>query len=203
MLYGRHIVDWVSVNLSARQLGDLAPLLATVRALHNSGLPVYRLKLEISESPPSREPETIRAGLAELQAMGVGFAVDDFATGYAVRRSLRYCPLDAIKIDGEFIAQIGTAEGEALLRALLDLARVHHGAAIIAEGIETAAQRDFLRHSDCGFGQGYLFAEPMDGALLGSYALTHAASAERGRRQTQPLVRAINPRTSTGRSPAA
>jgi len=77
------------------------------------------------------------------------------------------------------VGQIGTAEGDKLFQALLNICRVY-GAAIVAEGVETAAQRDFLRATGCGFGQGYLLAAPMEGALFGAYALTHAVQTSAG-----------------------
>src|SRR2546429_7141502 len=96
-----------------------------------------------------------------------------------------------IKIDAEFIARIGTADGEKLAQALLDIARTYD-ATIIAEGIETAAQRDFLTASGCGFGQGYLFAEPMEGALLGAYALTRAVNTDPASAQKLPAGRTVS-----------
>jgi diguanylate cyclase (GGDEF)-like protein len=191
VLYGRDIVDWVSVNISGRQFNDPAPLLTTLRAIHGGGFSVHRLKLEMTESAIMRDPEITRAVLAELRELGIRIAIDDFGTGYSSLNSLRHYPIDTIKIDGEFVAQIGTAEGEKLAQALLDIARMF-GATIIAEGIETEAQRAFLRSGGCGFGQGYLFAEPMDGALLGAYALTHAVNGD-------PRSAAVNPPTSAGR----
>ena len=179
LLYGRDIIDWVSVNLSARQFNDPSALLATLRGIYDCGFSVHRLKLEITETAFMRNPEVTRAVLAQLDALGIHVAIDDFGTGYSSLNSLRHYPVDTIKIDAEFIAQIGTADGEKLAQALLNIARTYD-AAIIAEGIETAAQRDFLHAGGCGFGQGYLFAEPMDGALFGAYALTHAANADRG-----------------------
>ena len=183
-LYGRDIVDWVSVNLSARQFNDPARLLATVRAIYDGGFSVHRLKLEITETALMRNPQIARAVLGEFHELGLRVAIDDFGTGYSSLNSLRHYPVETIKIDGEFIAQIGTAEGDKLVQALLNIAQIY-GAAIIAEGIETVAQRDFLRNSGCGFGQGYLFAEAMDGALLGAYALTHAVKADRGPTRTR------------------
>ncbi len=177
LLYGRDIIDWVSVNLSARQFDDPSALLATLREIYEGGFSVHRLKLEITETAFMRNLEITRAVLDELEALGVQIAIDDFGTGYSSLNSLRHYPVDTIKIDAEFIAEIGTADGEKLAQALLNIARTHD-AAIIAEGIETAAQRDFLRASGCGFGQGYLFAEPMDGARLGAYALTRAVNAD-------------------------
>ena len=201
VLYGRHVIDWVSVNLASRQFSDPEPLLATLRAVFGGGFSPDRLKLEIAETAFMRDPETTRAVLAELHKLGMRVAIDDFGTGYSSVNSLRHYAIDAIKIEREFVAQIGTMDGERLVQALLDITRMF-GAAIIAEGIETEGQREFLREAGCDLGQGYLFAEPMDGALLGAYALTHAVEADR-----EPPPRSAggpaNPPTSAGRLPAA
>ena len=197
VLYGRDIVDWVSVNLSARQFNDPAPLLTTLRAIHQGGFPVHRLRLEIAETTLARNPEATHAVLGELRALGIRLAVDDFGTGFSTLRSLRHYPVDAIKIDAEFVAMIGSEEGEKLAQALLDVAR-GSGAAIVAEGIETEAQRDFLRDGGCGFGQGYLFAEPMDGALLGAYALTHAVAVDGRPSPDRADSEPVTPPTSAG-----
>ncbi len=201
MLYGRDFVDWVSVNLSARQFNDPSALLATVRGIHDSGFSVHRLKFEITETTLMRSPEIARAVLSELRAMGIRIAIDDFGTGYSALNSLQQYPADTIKIDREFVAQIGSAEGDKLALALLDIAHMY-GATVVAEGIETTAQRDFLRAGGCGLGQGYLFAKPMDGALLGAYALTHAVSSERGAGQPPPrrppVARPLSLSTSAG-----
>lgn len=178
MLYGRNIVEWVGVNLSARQLHDPSALLATLRSIHAGGFSVHRLKLEIAETVLTHRPDVADAVLAELNRLGIGFAIDDFGAGAAALDGLHRYPVDMIKIDAAFVAQIGTADGEKLLRALLEVAEMS-GAAVIAEGVETLAQRDFLRSTGCGFGQGYLLAEPMDGALLGAFALTHAVNSDR------------------------
>jgi len=176
-LYGRDIVDWVSVNLSARQFDDPSALLATLRGIYEGGFSLRRLRLEITETGFMRNPEMTRAVLAQLDALGIQIAIDDFGTGYSSLNSLRNYPVDTIKIDAEFISGIGTADGEKLAQALLNIARTYD-AAIVAKGVETVAQRDFLAARGCGFGQGYLFAEPMAGALLGAYALTRAVGAE-------------------------
>jgi EAL domain-containing protein (putative c-di-GMP-specific phosphodiesterase class I) len=123
-----------------------------------------------------RNPATTRGVLAELHNLGVRIAIDDFGTGYSSLDAFHHYRADAIKIDAGFIARIGSAEGEKLTGALLGIARMY-GAAVIAEGVETAAQRDFLVANGCQFAQGFLFARPMDGAALGSYALTYAAKA--------------------------
>jgi diguanylate cyclase (GGDEF)-like protein len=179
-LYGRDPIEWVSVNVSPRQFDDPAPLLASLNKLHDRGFPVRRLKLEITETTFMRNPDTTRAVLAEIRDLGIRIGIDDFGTGYSSLNALRRYPVDTIKIDAEFIAHIGTAEGDELALALLNIARMYD-AAIVAEGIETAHQRDFLREAGCGFGQGFLFGEPMEGALLGNHALAHAQPPARPR----------------------
>ncbi len=201
LLYGRDIIDWVSVNLSARQFDDPSALLTTLRGIHDGGLSVHRLKLEISETALMRDPEITRAVVAELFRLGIRIAIDDFGTARSALNGLNHYPVDTIKIAAGFTAQIGTAEGEKLAQAVLNMARTCD-AAIIAEGIETAAQRDFLHAGGCDFGQGYLFAEPMDGALLGAYALTHPANAGRRPARQRPAGRTINPPTSADPSRA-
>jgi diguanylate cyclase (GGDEF)-like protein len=178
VVYGRDVIDWVGVNLSARQLNDPAQLLAILGAIHDSGFAMRRLKLEMTETSLMRGPAIAGPVFDEMQKLGLRFAIDDFGTGYSALNSLRRYPVDTIKIDGEFTAQIGTTEGDKLFQALLSIAQIF-GAAVVAQGIETAAQRDFLQQSGCSFGQGYLLAEPMDGALLGAYALTHAVGESR------------------------
>jgi diguanylate cyclase (GGDEF)-like protein len=196
MLYGRDIIDWVSVNLSARQFNDPAPLLASLHGIYDSGFSVHRLKFEITETAYMRNLEVTRAVLAEFDALGIRVAIDDFGTGYSSLNSLRLYPVDTIKIDAEFVGQTGTAEGDKLFQGLLNICRVY-GAAIIAEGVETVAQRDFLRASGCDFGQGYLFSDAMDGARFGAYALTHAVQAGAGALSgTRPSGTTINPATS-------
>jgi EAL domain-containing protein (putative c-di-GMP-specific phosphodiesterase class I) len=175
MLYGRDIVEWVGVNLSARQLNDPAPLLAVFREARDTGFAVHRLKPEIAEADLAREPVASRRFAAELSALGMHMAIDDFTARQPLLKD--GFPVDAIKIDASAVAQIGGPDGGKLLQAVLDIAR-KSGAAVIAEGVETAAQRDFLRNSGCEFGQGYLLAEPMEGAALGAYALTSAAGAD-------------------------
>jgi EAL domain-containing protein (putative c-di-GMP-specific phosphodiesterase class I) len=171
-LYGRDILDWVSINASARQFNDPSLLLATLGDLHASGFSLDRLKVEITESAVMRNAEVTRAVLARLQELGIRIAIDDFGTGYSSLGVLRHYAVDTIKIDAGFTSRLDTADGRELVLALIKIARIY-GAEVVAEGIETAPQRDMLRAHDCHFGQGYLFARPMDGTRLGAFALTH------------------------------
>ena len=177
LLYGREILDWISVNASARQFNDPSPLLATLAETQNSGFPLQRLKIEITETTFMRNSDTTRLVLNELHRMGICIAIDDFGTGYSSLGTLRHYPVDTIKIDTGFIGQIGTPDGEKLAQALLNIARMY-GASVVAEGVETTAQYDFLRELGCDFGQGHFFARPMDAAMLGTFALTRLATED-------------------------
>jgi len=172
MLYGRDLMDWVSVNVSARQFNDPSVLLATLSEIRDSGFPLERLKIEITESAVMRNPAVTRSVLGELQELGIRIAIDDFGTGYSALGALRDYQVDMIKIDRGFTARIDTDDGKELVLAMLKIARIY-GADVVAEGVETTLERDFLQRNDCTFGQGYLFAKPMDGSFFGAYALTH------------------------------
>jgi diguanylate cyclase (GGDEF)-like protein/PAS domain S-box-containing protein len=172
MLYGRELLEWVSVNVSARQFNDPSILMATLAEIRDSGFPLNRLKIEITESAVMRNPEVTRAVLTELQELGIRIAIDDFGTGYSALGALRDYQVDTIKIDRGFTARIDTVDGKELVLAMLKIARIY-GADVVAEGVETVVERDILRRHHCGYGQGYLFAKPMDGSFFGAYALTH------------------------------
>jgi len=170
--YGRDMLDWVSINVSARQFNDPSVLLAALSEINDSGFPLDRLKLEITESAVMRNPEITRSVLGKLHDFGIRVALDDFGTGYSALGALRHYSVDTIKIDREFTTRLDTEDGRELVLALLRIAGIY-GAAVITEGIETPAQRDMLRSAGCDFGQGFLFAKPMDGSRFGAYALTH------------------------------
>ena len=178
MLYGRDMLEWVSINVSARQFNDPSLLLSTLSEISDSGFPLDRLKLEITESAVMRDSEITRSVLSELQDAGVRVALDDFGTGYSALGALRHYSVDMIKIDRDFTNRLDTEDGRQLVQALLKIARIY-GAEVVAEGVETPLQRDILHNSGCDFAQGYLFAKPMDGSFFGAYALTHLVGGSR------------------------
>ncbi len=171
-LYGRDMLEWVSVNVSARQFNDPSLLLGTLSEIDDGSFALDRLKLEITESAVMRNPEITQSVLSQLQALGIRVALDDFGTGYSALGALRHYTVDTIKIDRDFTKRLDTEDGRELMLALLKIARIY-GAAVITEGVETTAQRDILLDAKCDYGQGYLFARPMDGSVFGAYALTH------------------------------
>jgi diguanylate cyclase (GGDEF)-like protein len=180
MLYGRDVVDWISINVSPRQFNDPPLLLSTLTEIGDSGFPLNRLKIEITESAIMRNPETTRSVLSDLHNLGIRVAIDDFGTGYSALGTLRHYPVDTIKLDRSFTSRIDTDDGNELVMAMLRIAKIY-GADVIAEGIETAVQRDILQGAGCGFGQGYLYAKPMAGSFFGAFALTHLVQAGGGR----------------------
>ncbi|RVT96368.1 EAL domain-containing protein [Rhodovarius crocodyli] len=149
----------VAVNLSAVQLvADLPRVVA--RALADSGLSADRLELEITETAMIRDPRRTTRLLEELKALGVSIAMDDFGTGYSSLSTLRAFPFDKIKLDRSFMAELeASPDARAIIRAVLALGEslnIH----ILAEGVETPAQLDFLRQEGCTEVQGYLFGQP-------------------------------------------
>lgn len=198
MLYGRDIVEWLGVNLSPQQLAAPDPLLRTLYALSESGLLVHRLKLEIAEAALLRHAPQVRALIPELEPLGVQIAVEEFAG--ACMPLLRGA-VDAIKIDAGLVRRLETAPGVGLAETLRDLADAG-STAIIAKGIERGEQTRPLRSAGCGYGQGYLFADPMDGALLGAYALTRAVAPGGAARRRAGDMSGLNRPTSAGRSRA-
>jgi diguanylate cyclase (GGDEF)-like protein len=151
----------MAVNVSAQQLLDPAFPEQVDRVLRASGLPPQALVLEITETVFA--DDRIEAAIAAtlLQGMGIRIAVDDFGTGFSSLGRLRAMPVDELKVDRAFVADLGRLPGaEAIVAAVVALGRAR-GLEVIAEGIETVEQRDILRSVGCGHGQGWLFAKPM------------------------------------------
>jgi diguanylate cyclase (GGDEF)-like protein/PAS domain S-box-containing protein len=159
--HGHDSGPFVSVNLSAKQVGDPGLVAATLEQIKEHGLKPRDIKLEITESAIMNDPDAAAAVMAELVSHGVGLAIDDFGTGYCSLAYLHRFPADTLKIDRYFVSQMdGGAHGLGIVSAIIDLAH-GLGMAVVAEGIETAAQRDALRHLGCDYGQGFLFSRPV------------------------------------------
>ncbi|RSM70594.1 bifunctional diguanylate cyclase/phosphodiesterase [Actinoplanes sp. ATCC 53533] len=156
---------YVSVNLSPRQLQEQTLVADVLDVLARTGLAPERLVLEVTESALVDES----AGIAKLRAFrdhGIHVAIDDFGTGYSSLHYLTRLPVDILKIDRSFVAELnGTPEGSGITEAILRLSQVLH-LTTVAEGIETAEQAAELQLLGCGIGQGYLFARPLSPAEL-------------------------------------
>ncbi|WP_078973413.1 putative bifunctional diguanylate cyclase/phosphodiesterase [Streptomyces sp. MMG1533] len=153
---------YVSVNVSARQWWDTGFLNEVRRSLDTAGLHPGSLQLELTESVLVRRDDHIDALLRTLKDLGVRIAVDDFGTGFSSLRYLREFPIDVLKIDKTFIDDVPEDPKQvALVEGIVHLADTL-GLQVIAEGIEEEAQRELLASIGCRFGQGYLFAPPMN-----------------------------------------
>jgi EAL domain-containing protein (putative c-di-GMP-specific phosphodiesterase class I) len=152
----------VAVNLSARQFNDPQLPKMVARALKESGLPPRLLELEITESLAMRETDATLATLRKLKELGVSIAIDDFGTGYSSLAYLKRFPVDKLKIDRSFITELpGDRDQGAIVSAIIALAHALQ-IRVVAEGVETAEQREFLRSCGCDFIQGYLVGKPVD-----------------------------------------
>ncbi|MGY2293200.1 sensor domain-containing protein [Pseudomonas sp. SDO528_S397] len=154
-------VPKVSVNISARQFSDgqLGERIASI--LKDTGLPPACLELELTESILMREVNEAMQILASLKNLGLSIAVDDFGTGYSSLNYLKQFPIDVLKIDRTFVDGLPSGEQDAqIARAIIAMAHSLN-LAVIAEGVETHEQLDFLREHGCDEVQGYLFGRPM------------------------------------------
>jgi diguanylate cyclase (GGDEF)-like protein len=151
----------LGVNLSPLQLRKPGFVLDVVSALNQAGLPAHRLDLEVTESALLASDVATRTSLNELHDLGVRLSLDDFGTGYSSLQLLRAFPFDKIKIDMSFVRDIGIdADSEAIIRAVIRLAR-DVGIRTAAEGVETAAQYDWLVRHHCTEVQGYHYSRPL------------------------------------------
>ncbi len=150
----------LAVNVSARQFHhpDFVDQIEAV--LDQTGASPQKLKLELTESLLLDDVEDIIAKMTALKARGVGFSLDDFGTGYSSLSYLKRLPLDQLKIDQSFVRDILTdANDAAIARTIVALAQ-SLGLGVIAEGVETEEQREFLARQNCRAFQGYLFGRP-------------------------------------------
>jgi EAL domain-containing protein (putative c-di-GMP-specific phosphodiesterase class I) len=180
----------VSVNVSGRQLEDPGLVDDVAQALADAKLDPSRLVIEITETALMHNVQTALAQLQALKALGVRLAVDDFGTGYSSLSYLRQFPVDIVKIDKSFIDGVTCGGDDAtFLEAILRLGEALN-LGTVAEGIETEDQADALRRVGCQFGQGYLFARPLDPVALDAY-LRDWAEARRPKQLAAPVAAGV------------
>ena len=160
----------LSVNLSARQLSERDLVQTVQAALKETGLNPRLLDLELTESALVAQGDTAAERLAALRALGVSISIDDFGTGYSSLAYLRRFPLDILKVDRAFVLGLsGTdrhaRQDQAVVRAIIDMAHALD-LEVIAEGVETAAQREALQHLGCDHMQGFLYSPPVTAERL-------------------------------------
>ena len=165
----------VAVNVSAAQIHNANFAHAVHEILFETGLTPSRLELEITETALVRDLNRALATLRRVKMLGVRIAMDDFGTGYSSLSNLRAFPFDKIKIDGSFIKSVNVNDqGAAIVRSVLGLGRALK-LSVLAEGVETSAEFDFLKSELCNEAQGYLLGRPAD---IGTFRhLTHTGAA--------------------------
>ena len=161
----------ISINVSTRQLREPGLVDVVRAALQRTDLPGSALWLEITESALMRDPEVALATLAELRGLGVMVAIDDFGTGYASLAYVQDLSADIVKVDKRFVDGLGKNTGdESIVLAVIGMA---HGVGqrVVAEGVETAAQRDWLAAHNCDLLQGWLYGQARPAAAQDAWAL--------------------------------
>ncbi len=161
---GHHV--GVSVNVGARQLHQGVLLDHVREALADAALDASYLTVEVTETILMVDPEATAKCLSALSRLGVRIAIDDFGTGYASLAYLREFPVDILKIDRSFVAELATSAGTNFLDALIQLGK-SLGLLTIAEGIEETPQLRHLRQEGCDQGQGFLFSKPLPAQDIG------------------------------------
>jgi len=173
----RQVIGWhrqglmlrLSVNLSVQQLQHDSWLSIVDEALASSGLPAHYLDLEITESVIITHPEKAVATLIKLKQRGVSITVDDFGTGYSSLSYLARLPIQAVKVDQRFVHGLEqNRNDEAITQAIIALSH-SLGLRVIAEGIETAGQFEFLKRHGCEEAQGFLISRPLEAPELRSW----------------------------------
>ena len=171
------VLPSIAVNLSILQFrhGDLVRQVAD--ALRESGLPPHQLELEITESVLMRETDKVLTTADRLKALGVRLAIDDFGTGYSSLAYLQRLNVNKLKIDQSFVRNARDSKSTtAIVRAIIEMARALE-LEVVAEGIETEAERAFLDGAQCAMGQGYLFARPMPADQFEAFLAARSARA--------------------------
>lgn len=159
--------DWaMAVNVSASQFAQSGFVANVAAALSESGAAPHLLKLELTESMLVNDVADVIAKMNEIKAMGVCFSLDDFGTGYSSLSYLKRLPLDQLKIDQSFVRDILSDASDAVIARTIIALGQSLGLKVIAEGVETAEQRDCLLEMGCEAFQGYYFGRPAAAAKL-------------------------------------
>ena len=165
----------VAVNVSAKQLRDCDFVNLVARILGDCALGPDDLEIELTESVLVSDVKACREILARLKSMGVRIGVDDFGTGYSSLAYLKRLPLDVLKIDCSFVRELGnSADDAAIVQAIIALGRSLH-LSVVAEGVETIDQRDFLDSCGCTCAQGFLYYHPVDAEAFAALLRTDRA----------------------------
>ncbi|MBR1088502.1 EAL domain-containing protein [Bradyrhizobium manausense] len=171
----------LSFNLSAHDVCAAEGLLPLITIIEKSGLPPHRIDFEITETAVTFDFVRAQQSIATLKAIGCGISLDDFGTGYSSLSHVHRLPLDKIKVDRSFVADINeNPVSHKIIKSLAGLCDDMEIACVV-EGVETRAQLDTLRRLGCDFIQGYYFAKPMPGAAIDEYLAEERERLDRGK----------------------
>jgi len=163
----------VSVNLSPRQLNDPELVAAVRTVLADTGLKPDLLELEVTESSVMHNVERALEVLGALKDMGVRLAIDDFGTGYSSLAQLKRFPIDTLKVDRSFIRELPSdSEDKAIAEAIIAMGKTL-SLTVVAEGVETREQQEFLRERACDQMQGFFFSKPVPAADFAELLRVH------------------------------
>lgn len=163
----------IAVNLSARQLREISFVPMMKKVLEESGIAPSGLEIEITESMLMSDSATAVVALGQLHDMGLHVAMDDFGTGYSSLSYLKRFPIDTIKIDRSFVADIDTSKGDAeIIKTIINMGKTLNRK-VVAEGVETHDQLSVLRHYQCDEIQGYLFCQPKPSGEITDFLLDY------------------------------
>lgn len=151
----------IAVNVSSRQFSQPDFVAQVLDAIQTTGADPQLLKLELTESLLVSNMEDIIEKMMALKAVGISFSLDDFGTGYSSLAYLKQLPLDQLKIDQSFVKDILSNSNDTVIAKTIIALANSLGLAVIAEGVETEEQRDFLAQHGCSAYQGYLFSRPL------------------------------------------
>jgi diguanylate cyclase (GGDEF)-like protein len=170
----------VSVNVSARQFEEKHLVERIAVALRDTGLPPSGLELEVTESLLMRDLNQAIERMRVLKEMGISLSIDDFGTGYSSLSALKSFPISTLKIDKSFVRDLATSEDDqAIALAVISLGHRLH-LRVIAEGVETEEQREFLAANECDEMQGYLFSPPVPAERIAEMLLAQARMGAQG-----------------------
>jgi diguanylate cyclase (GGDEF)-like protein len=165
----------MSVNLSARQFQQANLTSSVAEVLEESGIDPHCLELEITESNAMQNAEVTIHTLRELKALGVRISMDDFGTGYSSLNYLKRFPIDTLKLDQSFVREVHSDRSDAaIVSAVISMAH-SLDLTVVAEGVETEEQLDFLRQQSCDRIQGFLFSAPMSAEALEPFLMARRA----------------------------
>lgn len=163
----------LALNISAKQLEGKGMIAELKNILQETGFDAQKLELEITEREMMKDPEATILILNKIKEMGISISIDDFGTGHSSLAYIKRLPIDKLKIDKSFVDDLPDDKDDiAIVRSVISIAK-HLHMDIIAEGVETPEQRDFLLHEGCSKIQGYLYSKPLNVDAYKKFLIEH------------------------------